>query len=235
MLWSNYLQYHNVTLAPRARLSELQKIGTMIAGKGPTFFNEYEIYGDRHFLRAGAPVEPAEYRDVNLPTLGNAFLTDSAWADLDSFALSTLAPYRSLVIRAGPTASLPPSIYGELPVWQGRYYQLWQQPAHPAHRVIEHLPLGDNVNDAYCGSAQRHALLQPPLPDRAGVGAGLLAGARARRDRGRGRRRAARLRAHQPDRRPRDRHAVEQRLVGPRGRPTRCCRSPPARPRDLAR
>ena len=62
VLWSNYLQYHNVTLAPRARLAELQTIGTLIAGKGPTFFNEYEIYGDRHFLRAGAPVEPAEYR-----------------------------------------------------------------------------------------------------------------------------------------------------------------------------
>ena len=44
-------------------------------GHGPTFFNEYEIYGDRHFLRAGAPVEPAEYRPVNLPTLGNALLT----------------------------------------------------------------------------------------------------------------------------------------------------------------
>src|SRR5580704_17412315 len=60
VLVSNYLQYHNVALAPRARLAELQKIGTMIAGKGPTFFNEYEIYGDRHFLRAAAPVEPAE-------------------------------------------------------------------------------------------------------------------------------------------------------------------------------
>ena len=43
VLWSNYLQYHNVPLAPRARLAELQKIGTLIAGRGPTFFNEYEI------------------------------------------------------------------------------------------------------------------------------------------------------------------------------------------------
>jgi hypothetical protein len=153
VLWSNYLQFHNVTLAPRARLSELQKIGDMLTGKGPTFFNEYEIYGDRHFLRAGDPVEPAEYRDVNLPTLGNALLTDSAWADLDSFALSTLAPYRSLVVRIAPTESQPPSIYGERPVWQGRYYQLWEQPAHPTHRVIEHVLLGDNTNDAYCGSA----------------------------------------------------------------------------------
>jgi hypothetical protein len=164
VLWSNYLQFHNVTLAPRARLSELQKIGGMLAGKGPTFFNEYEIYGDRHFLRAGNPVEPAEYRDVNLPTLGNALLTDPAWADLDSFGLSTLEPYRSLVVRIAPTESQPPSIYGERPVWQGRYYQLWEQPAHPTHRVIEHVLLGDNVDDAYCGAASNVTVPQGLCP-----------------------------------------------------------------------
>jgi hypothetical protein len=153
VLWSNYLQFHNATLAPRARLAELQKIGGMFAGKGPTFFNEYEIYGDRHFLRAGAPIEPAEYRGPPLPTLGNAWLTDPAWADLDSFGLATLAPYRSLVLRSGPTESQPPSIYGRRPVWQGRYYQLWQQPTHPAQKVIQHVLLGDNVNEAYCGAA----------------------------------------------------------------------------------
>jgi hypothetical protein len=154
VLWSNYLQYHNVTLAPRARLAELQKIGTMIAGKGPTFFNEYEIYGDRHFLRAAAPVEPAEFRpgpQLDLPTLGGALLTDPAWADIDAFALNTLAPFRSLVTRVGPTASRPPSIYRE--VYAGHYYELWQQPAHAATRVIEHLGLGDTVSDPYCGNA----------------------------------------------------------------------------------
>jgi hypothetical protein len=157
VLWSNYLQYRNVTLAPRPRLSELQKIGTMLDGKGPTFFNEYEIYGDRHFLRAGEPVEPAEYRPVDLPTLGNALLTDAAWGDLDSFALATFAPYRSLVVRVGPTESEPSTLYGYSPVWQGRYYQLWQQPAHPRTRVIAHVPLGDSSTDPYCGRASNAA------------------------------------------------------------------------------
>jgi hypothetical protein len=153
VLWSNYLQYHNVTLAPRARLSELQQIGTLVAGRGPTFVNEYEIYADRHFLRAGAPIEPAEYRSLNLPTLGNAYLTDPAWANIDSFGLATLGPYRSLVIRIGPTESRPPSIYGLKPVYSGRYYELWQQPARPTVRVVAHEPLGDTLNDAYCGNA----------------------------------------------------------------------------------
>jgi hypothetical protein len=158
VLWSNYLQYHDVTLAPRARLAELQKIGTLIAGKGPTLFNEYEIYGDRHFLRAAAPVEPAEYRpgpQLDLPTLGGALLTDPAWADIDAFALNTLAPFRSLVTRVGPTASRPPSIFRE--VYAGRYYELWQQPAHPTTRVIEHVGLGDTVTDPYCGNASSPA------------------------------------------------------------------------------
>jgi hypothetical protein len=158
VLWSNYLQYHNVTLAPRARLAELQKIGTMIAGRGPTFFNEYEIYGDRHFLRAAAPVEPAEYRpgpQLDLPTLGGALLTDPAWADLDAFALSTLAPFRSLVVRVGPTESRPPSIFKE--VYAGRYYELWQQPATPTTRVIEHVGLGDTATHPYCGNASNQA------------------------------------------------------------------------------
>jgi hypothetical protein len=151
VLWSNWLQYRNVTLAPRDQLSELQTIGTKVAGKGPTFINEYQIYADRHFLRAGAPVEPAEYRSVDLPTVTGAVLTKSAFADIDSFPLSTLRPYRSLVIRISPVESRPPSIYRL--VWSDSYYELWQQPAQPTQRVIKHVPLGDTTLD-YCGAAE---------------------------------------------------------------------------------
>ena len=154
VLWSNWLQYRDVTLAPRDQLSELQTIGTKVAGKGPTFLNEYQIYGDRHFLRAGAPVEPAEYRQAPqdlLPTVTGAWLTKSAFADIDSFSLATLRPFRSLVTRISPVASRPPSIYNL--VWSGTYYALWQQPAQPKFRVIERLPLGDTNLD-YCGAAE---------------------------------------------------------------------------------
>ena len=126
VLWSNALAYHDVTLAPRAPLAELQHIGKLVAGNGPTFVNEYEVYADRHFLREGAPVEPAEYRNVTLPLRDGVSLTESAWADLDSFPLSTLEPYRSIVTRRSPVESRPPSTY-QL-VWQGRYYQLWRRP-----------------------------------------------------------------------------------------------------------
>jgi len=152
VLWSNALAYHDVTLAPRAPLAELQHIGTLLAGNGPTFVNEYEVYADRHFLREGAPVEPAEYRDVTLPLRDGLALTESAWADLDSFGLSTLEPYRSIVTRRSPVESRPPSTYRL--VWEGRYYQLWRRPAEPATTIVEHVPLGESLKLPYCGRAQ---------------------------------------------------------------------------------
>jgi hypothetical protein len=152
VLFSNVLAYSDATLAPRARLVELQHIGQLVAGKGPTFVNEYEVYADRHFLRAGAPVEPAEYRPVTLPLRSGAALTKAAWANVDAFPLSTLLPYRSIVTRRSPVESRPPSIYSL--VWQGRYYQLWQRPEPPSSTIIKHIPYGESNTHPYCGNAE---------------------------------------------------------------------------------
>jgi hypothetical protein len=151
VLWSNTLAYHEVTLAPRAPLRELQHIDGLLANKGPTLINAYEIYADRHFLRDGAPVEPAEYRSVDLPLLNGVALTKGAWSDLDSFAPATLETYRSIVTRRSPTESRPPSIYKL--VWQGRYYQLWQRPAQPETTILKHVALGESNKLPYCGAA----------------------------------------------------------------------------------
>ncbi len=176
VLWSNVLAYSDVTLAPRARMVELQHINQLVAGKGPTFVNEYEVYADRHFLRAGAPVEPAEYRPVTLPLRGGESLTKSAWASLDAFPLSTLLPYRSIVTRRTPVESRPPSIYRL--VWQGRYYQLWQRPEPAPTTILEQIPYGEPNSHPYCGSAENaadrapvlgHASGDPLLPAAAGL------------------------------------------------------------------
>ncbi len=156
--WSNILGYHDALLAPADRMSELGHIGKLVAGKGPTFVNDYEIYADRHFLRDGAPVEPAEYRPVDLPTSRGTLLVKSAYADLDSFSLATLLPYRSIVVRNSPVESRPPSIYRL--VWQGRYYALYQRPARPAARIVARVPLGDQATYPYCGNAENG----PSLP-----------------------------------------------------------------------
>lgn len=161
VLWSNALAYHDVLLAPRARLAELAHIGGLVAGRGPTLIGEYEVYADRHFLRAGAPTEPAEYRSVTLALLDGAILTKSAWADLDSFAPATLAPYRSLVVSRSPAESRPPTPFER--IWRGRYYELWQQPAHPARRLLEHVPFGESNALPYCGVAQNRPETPAPL------------------------------------------------------------------------
>jgi hypothetical protein len=49
--WSDALAYHDVLLAPNARLAELQAIGDRYAGDGPTLETDYDPYGARHFLR----------------------------------------------------------------------------------------------------------------------------------------------------------------------------------------
>jgi len=157
VMWSNALAYQDVLLAPQQRLAELQHIGNLVGGKGPTFVNEYNVYADRHFLRAGAPVEPAEYRQPLLALRNGAILTDSASANLDSFPLSTVLPYRSIVTQRDPTESRPPSIYKL--IWQGSFYQLWERPANPSTHILEHVPLGDSNILPYCGSAQNGAAL----------------------------------------------------------------------------
>jgi hypothetical protein len=161
VLWSNALAYHDVLLAPRARLAELQHIGGLLAGRGPTLMDDYEVYADRHFLRSGAPVEPAEFRPVTLPLRDGAILTKSAWADLDSFAPATLEPYRSIVIARSPAQSRPPSLYRLR--WRGRYYELWQRPARPRSRLLRHVPYGESNTLPYCGAAQNRPGVQAPL------------------------------------------------------------------------
>ncbi len=161
VLWSNALAYHDVLLAPRTRLAELQHIGGLLAGKGPTLIDDYEVYADRHFLRDGAPVEPAEYRSVTLPLRGGAILTKSAWADLDSFAPATLEPYRSIVLERSPAQSRPPSLYSL--AWRGRYYELWQRPARPASELLSHIPYGESNKLPYCGVAQNRPGVEAPL------------------------------------------------------------------------
>jgi hypothetical protein len=152
VLWSNALAYRDVLLAPRDRLAELERIGEQLDGRAPTLLNEYEIYGNVHFLREGAPVGPAEYRPVDLALRDGTLLVKAAWADLDSFPVETIQEYPSLVTRNSPSESHPPSNYER--VWEGDYYSLWQRGAVPANGIVEHIPFGESEEHPYCGEAQ---------------------------------------------------------------------------------
>jgi hypothetical protein len=173
VLWSSALAYQDVTIAPRAQLEELEKIGPTIAGHGPTLMTEYMPYGARHFLRDADPESASEFRRRLVPLVGGGSLGKGQFADTDGFRMTGLLIYRTLVLRRSPTQSRPPSPYRL--TWTGRYYEVWQRPVGSEASVIEHLPLGDLVDQTArpkCSDVMR-------LARRAGKG-GLAAVSRPR-------------------------------------------------------
>jgi hypothetical protein len=145
VLWSNTLQYHDLSLAPRGQLHELETIGRGFAGQGPALMTAYEPYGARHFLRREDPEGASELRRRYDYLRNGQLLGKGGSADIDRFRLDGILVYRTLVLRRGPATSRPPSIYNL--VWSGRYYEVWQRPATGAPTILEHLSLG-NPNQA---------------------------------------------------------------------------------------
>jgi hypothetical protein len=141
VLWTNALAYHNADLAPRARLSELGRIGDRFAGQGPTLYTEFEEYG-KHFLHQTDPSgsdeswqdEPRGYQVNGAPTR-YPYSTD-----IDQLAAAYVQHFRTLVLRRSGSASRPPSNYRL--AYTGTYYTVWQKSA-PSSTVVRHVPLGD--------------------------------------------------------------------------------------------
>lgn len=146
VFWSAALAYHDVWLAPRAQLRELELIGDRFAGQGPSLMTEYQPYGVRHFLRKMDAEGASELRVRPVYLTNGTMLGKSEFADLDKFATSGLLIYRTLVLHGSPVESRPPAPY-EL-VWQGTYYEVWQRPDPSAPYVLEHLGLGDALHAA---------------------------------------------------------------------------------------
>jgi hypothetical protein len=143
VLWSNVLAYHEVSLAPRDQLAELEQVAVKYGGQGPALMTEYQPYGVRHFLRSSDAEGASELRRHVVPLIGGASLEKGAYSDIDRFDQGGLRDFRTLVLRRSPAASRPP-IGFEL-VWQGRFYEVWQR-SESAPQPIEHLPLGDVVH-----------------------------------------------------------------------------------------
>jgi hypothetical protein len=146
VLWSNALAYHEVSLAPRGQLHELETIGRSLAGQGPALMTTYEPYGARHFLRGEDPEGASELRRRFDYLRDGRVLDKGESADIDRFRLDGILDYRTLVLRRGPAASRPPSVYRL--VWRGRYYEAWQRPATGGPTILEHLSLGDQQQAA---------------------------------------------------------------------------------------
>jgi hypothetical protein len=161
VLWSSALAFHEVSLAPRDRLAELERIGDRFAGQGPTLMTEYEPYGARHFLRDMDAEGASELRWRVIPLRSGQPLPKLGFADIDRFRLDGILVYRTLVLRRSPVASRPPSVYRL--VSRGNYYDVWQRPEQ-ASRIAGHLPLGDDrqpASDPGCAAIRRFARVAP--------------------------------------------------------------------------
>ncbi len=158
-LWSNALGYHDVSLAPREQLAELESIGQRIAGQGPTLMTEYEPYGARHFLRDATPEGDSELRRRVDPLRDGHTVPKGGYADIDRLELSAVMQYRTLVLRRSPVESRPPSPYAL--TTSGESYQVWQRRPD-AQAPLEHLSLGSAMAPAAkprCSAVQAMARL----------------------------------------------------------------------------
>jgi hypothetical protein len=175
VLWSNALAYHDVSLAPRDRLAELEQIGERIAGQGPTLMTDYEPYGDRHFLRKADPEGASDLRRRPVLLRSGRDLPKGQSADIDRFQLDAVLIYRTLVLRRSPAESRPPAPYRL--VRRGRYYEVWQRSAAIRPAVLSHTPLGDRFQ---AGAAPPCSTLRRVAGEARSSGAVLAAPSRAR-------------------------------------------------------
>ncbi len=157
---SNYMGYRDVNLAPRDQLGELESIGKEYAGEGPALMTEYNPYGARHFLRDLDAEGASELRRNLIPLATGEAVEKGEWADTDAFPLSSLYPYRTLVLRRSPAQSRPPLPYRL--VRSGHYYDVWQRTEEVPPPGYELLPLGsetDPIGRGRCADVEQLASL----------------------------------------------------------------------------
>jgi hypothetical protein len=162
VLWSNALQYHDVWLAPREQLAELEGIGERFADQGPALMTEFQPYGVRHLLRKLDAEGASELRIRPIPLRNGQLLPKGETANIDEFDQGAVRVYRTLVLRRSPTESLPPSEYRL--VLSGRWYDVWQRDGATS-QVLEHLPLGEGTQPAAvpdCSEVDRLARVAGP-------------------------------------------------------------------------
>ena len=123
---SNVLAFGDVTLAPRAQLSELETIGERFDGQGPALMTDYQPYGVRHFLRGVDAEGVSELRRRAIPLRNGAMVAKGESTDIAAIRSDAVLEYRTLVLRRSPVASRPPAPYRL--AWHGRYYDVWQRP-----------------------------------------------------------------------------------------------------------
>lgn len=134
---SNALIYHDVSLAPRERLAELEDVNDRADGSGPLLYTEFEEMA-KHFLRDADPVGASEAFWV--PGL-TPQLREGGGArfgfpvDVGDLNPTDVRRFGAIVQRRSPDGGRPPAGYRL--DWRGRYYELWVRGAGPTEPPVE--------------------------------------------------------------------------------------------------
>ena len=138
VLWSTALTYHGVSLAPSARMVELEQIGERFAGEGPSLMTEYLPMGARHFLHEMDAEGATELRWRPVRLANGEPPPNKVSLQIDDFAVGEVLVYKHLVLRNGPDQSRPSSAY-QL-ARRGQYYDVYTRQPHG--RIPEHMAFG---------------------------------------------------------------------------------------------
>ncbi|HEY2282782.1 MAG TPA: hypothetical protein VGH60_04445 [Solirubrobacteraceae bacterium] len=139
------LLYHDTTLAPYARLHDLEYIGKRFAGQGPTLTPDFEEYAE-YYLRDADQDSMVNGPRLELrPGVNRATAPGGTWAyDLDEYPLGFVESFRTIVMRRDPLASRPPSNFRL--AYLSPYYEVWQRE-QPARTVSALVPLLETTGD----------------------------------------------------------------------------------------
>jgi hypothetical protein len=145
VLAGNALLYHDTSLAPYARLHDLEYIGNRFAGQGPTLTPDFEEYAE-YYLRDDDQDSMVNGPRLELrPGVDRETEPGGTWSyDLNEYPLKFVESFRTIVMRRDPLASRPPSNYRLLYI--SSYYEVWQRE-QPAQSVVALEPLREKSGE----------------------------------------------------------------------------------------
>ena len=159
VVWSTQMVIRDVFVAPRERLAELQRMSDDPI-TGPVVLLDFEIYANRHFLRAFGTDGASDLRQRQVTRNDGSFFPALSTAEVDEVAPAELWAFRGIVRRRSPVSSRPPAAF--VRAGTGEYFERWQRPAE-APQPLRRMPLStglDPTAEPDCG--QLRALSRVP-------------------------------------------------------------------------
>ena len=150
ILLSDAFAYHDARLAPVERLEALEDAVERAPAQGLILAPEWEEWAKYYGRERGINVSPESYSPLAadleeyFPYLGHSI-------DLDQLRLPHVERFAGILLRRGPSTSLPPSSFR--PGYRNEWYEVWE-PDPDAPEVLERLGLGTALSAAAPGRCQ---------------------------------------------------------------------------------